>query len=219
MDKETMVKEKQILSKQAYDFIKEKIVRGVFLGGQPILESQLCGHLGFSRTPVREALKLLEKENLVTLHPRRGAFITTVPLKRIREIFQVREIIEGEIGRRVASVISERDLTDIEGRLLSIKERLDRPKPTDAQEAVKTGRQLHDLIFRTFGNETLIDFMEMLRLDVERGCDFASKETENMVLFLHHHLEIIDALKHRDGERVKRLLTDHISKARDAVLY
>ena len=167
---------------------------------------------------MREALKLLEKENLITLHPRRGAFISIVPLKKIREIFQIRELIEGGIAQRVASFISEQDLADIEGKLLSIKNRLDQPRATDSEEAVKTGRQLHELIFRTYGNQTLSDFMETLRLDVERGCDFASKEADNVILFLHHHLEIIDALKNRDGERVKRLLTDHIAKAKDAVL-
>ncbi len=212
-------KKEQIFSRQAYDYIKAKIVQGVLSGGQPILESQVCGQLGFSRTPVREALKLLEKDNLVTLHPRRGAFITVVPLKRIREVFQIREMIEGEIGRRVASLVPARELGDIEEKLNTIKGRLDNQRLSDADEAVKTGRSLHDLIFKTFGNQTLIDFMETLRVDVERGCDFASKETENMALFLHHHLEIIDALKKKDGERVQRLLTEHISKAKDVVLH
>lgn len=211
--------QKEILSKQAYSFIRKRIVEGVYSAGEPILESFLTDELGFSRTPIREALKLLEKENLVTLHPRRGAFITSVPLRRIREIFQIRELVEGEIGRQVATSISEQDLAYIEKKLLSIKERFNEQRETDMIEAVKMGRELHDLILRTFGNQTLIDFMESLRLDVVRGCDFASKESENLILFLDQHLEIINALKNRDGDRVKQLLDEHIVKAKDSILY
>jgi len=68
--------------------------------------------------------------------------------------------------------------------LLSIKKKFADRGETDIKEAVTIGRELHDLIFSTLGNRTLIEFMENLRFDVERGCDFASQKADNVFLCL-----------------------------------
>jgi len=102
--------EREVLSQQAYEVIRKRIVEKPYQPGEPILESSLSNEFGISRTPIREALKLLEKENLVTVHPKKGAFITTVSLENVREIWQIREIVEGEVGRRVVCFISKQDL-------------------------------------------------------------------------------------------------------------
>ena len=208
----------KVLSQKAYSFLRKGIIGGKYKPGEPILESAISKELGVSRTPVREALKLLEKENLVNSYPRRGAFITIISLEKIQEIYQIREIIEGEVARLAASYISIDRLSQIEKKLLPIKRKLKRKKNTAIEEAVNVGQEFHDLIFSAFGNKTLIQIMENLRVEKERGCNFASRGVGNAIRFLDHHLEIISALKRKNGEKAKKLLNKHINDAKESIL-
>jgi DNA-binding GntR family transcriptional regulator len=202
------------LSQKAYDFLREKIVNNKLKPGEPISESSIRNELGVSRTPIREALKLLEKENFVKVYPKRGAFITPISLGKIQEIYQIREIIEGEVARQVAVYISVEELCQIEKKLTFLKSSGDQ----DLEEAVLLGQELHRLILKTFGNETLTQFIEALRIDIFRGCGFVSGKSGNALKFLNQHLNIIDSLKKRDGEKAKILTVEHLQDARKSIL-
>ena len=206
------------LSQRAYDFIRDKIVDQKYRPGEPILEPSISDELGISRTPVREALKLLEKEDLVTIYPRRGAFISSISLEKVREIYQLREIIEGEVARLVASSISEDSLSKIEEKLQAVKEKVDQHGDRNIDKAVRVGRELHNLILETLGNKTLIEILNKIKFDAQRGCDFASEKADNVLIFLDQHLEIIKALKERDGEKAKSLLNKHVKDARESII-
>ncbi len=206
------------LSQRAYYFIRDKIVEQKYRPGEPILESSISDELDISRTPVREALKLLERENLVNIYPRRGAFITSISLEKVREIYQLRGIIEGEVACLVAPHIPDDKLVKIEKKLNAVKKEFDQLGDKNVERAVKAGRELHDLIFDTLGNKTLIEIMEKIKFDAERGCDFASHKADNVLIFLNQHLEIIKALKERDGEKAKFLLNKHIREAKESVI-
>ena len=206
------------LSQIAYNFMRGKVLEKKYRPGEPILESSVSDELGISRTPVREALKLLERENLVDIYSRRGAFITSVSLEKVREIYQLREIIEGEVACLVAPHIPDHKLVKIEKKLNAIKEGFDQGGDRNVEKAVKVGQELHDLIFDTLGNKTLIEILEKIRFDAERGCDFASHKADNVLIFLNHHLEIIKALKERDGEKAKLLLNKHIREAKESII-
>jgi DNA-binding GntR family transcriptional regulator len=210
--------ESENLSQRAYNFIRNKVVERKYRPGEPILESSISDELGISRTPVREALKLLGKESLVTIYPRRGAFVTPISLEKVREIYELREIIEGEIARLVASHIPEDKLLKIEQKLNATKEESDQWGDRNVEKAVKVGRMLHDLILDTLGNKTLIEIMDKIGFDAERGCDFASHKADNVLVFLNQHLEIIKALKERDGEKAKLLVNKHIREAKESVI-
>lgn len=208
----------EVLSQKVYSLLRKKIIDKKYKSGQPILESSLSNELGISRTPIREALKLLEKENLVNVYHRKGAFITTISLEKIREIFQIREIVEGEVARLAAPYIANDKLSQIEKKLLSIRRKMNKGRDSIIEEAVVAGRELHDIIFSTIGNKTLIQTMESLRFDAARGCDFASQKADNILIFLDQHLEIIRALKEKNGEKAKKLLNNHIKKAKESTL-
>ena len=83
-------------------YLKKVILSNQYKLGDPISESVVCGKLGVSRAPVREAFKLLEKENLLKIYPKRGAFITSISLEKIQEIYQIRELVEGVVACLVA---------------------------------------------------------------------------------------------------------------------
>ena len=84
---------------KAYNYIKNKIISGVYPPNQKIEESEISNELNFSRTPIREAINTLKDEGWITIIPRKGIFVSEISLKDINDIFQVRETIEPIILR------------------------------------------------------------------------------------------------------------------------
>ena len=205
------------LAEKAYIFLRNEIINNRLASGDPIEGATIINQLGISRTPIREALKQLETENLVKIYPKRGTFITTVSMKKIHELFQLRELIEPEVAYLVAPYISKDRLSQFQRKLLSIKKKVDKGDDDIIKEAVMLGQSLHDFIISTFGNRVLIQIMDNLKNDIQRGCSFASKKAENVSKFLEQHLEIISALKERNGDKAKSSVATHIKQARKSL--
>ena len=91
---------RQTLTSMTADAIRERILRGHYPEGEPLRQDGIGTELGVSRIPVREALRQLEAEGLVTFNPHRGAVVSTLSLKEIRELFELRADIEGDLIRR-----------------------------------------------------------------------------------------------------------------------
>ena len=100
------------MQNQAYQFIRKKIERCEYAPNDMLSESLLREELGFSRTPVREALRQLELEGLVSIIPNRGAFVTGISNKDIKDIYLIRSLLEGLCARWAAENISEEKLTE-----------------------------------------------------------------------------------------------------------
>ena len=202
---------------KAYTFLRNEIINNRFASWEPIEGATIINQLGISRTPIREALKQLEMENLVKIYPKRGTFITTVSMKKIHELFQLRELIEPEVACLVAPYISKDRLSQFQRKLLSIKKKVDKGDDDIIKEAVMLGQSLHDFIISTLGNEVMIRIVDNLKTDIERGCSFASQKTGNVSKFLEQHLEIISALKERNADKAKSSVTKHIQEARKSL--
>src|SRR5690242_1059768 len=89
--------------------IRERILSGAYAEGDPLRQDAIAAELGVSRIPVREALRQLEVEGLVTFSPHRGAVVSTLSLKQIRELFELRADIEGDLIVRAVPHMSEED--------------------------------------------------------------------------------------------------------------
>ena len=91
------------------DAIRERILRGRYPEGEPLRQDAIGAELGVSRIPVREALRQLEAEGLVTFNPHRGAVVSTLSLKQIQELFELRAEIEGDLIRRAVPHMTAED--------------------------------------------------------------------------------------------------------------
>src|SRR5215217_4969613 len=91
---------RQTLTGMTADAIRERILRGHYRDGEPLRQDAIGAELGVSRIPVREALRQLEVEGLVTFNPHRGAVVSTLSLKQIQELFELRADIEGDLIQR-----------------------------------------------------------------------------------------------------------------------
>jgi DNA-binding GntR family transcriptional regulator len=101
---------RQTVATLTLEAIRERILRGEYAEGTPLRQDAIASELGVSRIPVREALRQLEAEGLVTFVPHSGAVVSTLSLEEIRELFDLRALIEVDLLRRAIDVIEEQDL-------------------------------------------------------------------------------------------------------------
>jgi DNA-binding GntR family transcriptional regulator len=165
--------------------------------------------LGLSRTPVREAILRLEKEGFVEIHPRLGTLVSRLDLRQIREMYQVRSLLEGAAARQVAGTIPASRIAALEEELRSYT----LGENADLKAISQSGVKVHRLIVESCENRVLAGVIESLHEHFRRFRSL-SLEIPAKVLSSHQdHLVILDALKRGDGEAAERLIHAHFERA------
>lgn len=202
------------LSRQVYEFIKRRIFIGEYKPGHSLLESKMADTLKLSRTPVREALQRLAHERLVRLVPGKGAFVTNVSLRRLRDIFEVRELVEPKAAEKAASDISRDALSVIKNKLLSV--RLD--EHSNLIYVTEVWEELHKLILSQAGNEIFMEIILNLTAELRAACSTTFKEQQNVRKFHQQHIEICKALSERNSTKAKQKMREHILSVRESLI-
>jgi len=208
-----MGQEKKVsLKDKAYEHIKSKIILCEMMPGSDISEEELANELGISRTPVREAIMMLENENLVHVFPRKGSFVSQITLKDIQEIFQIREVVETQVGKMVCKTISEEMLMAFRARFEAIDSD---GNYISYRDFFELDLEFHKFIVNSSGNQYLIEFMNKIydkdyRIRVLTTSKFEEERKRNRT----EHLDIVDAFLSKDEGRVEKCMLEHIRHAR-----
>jgi DNA-binding GntR family transcriptional regulator len=155
-----MVK-KNILPFGVYERLCEEILSGRIPPGANLREEQIAEDMGVSRTPVREALRKLAEEGLVEYFPHRGARLMKLEANRVREVFEIREVLEGLAARQATVRLTNEQLCELRARFEDL-----RPKVM-AGDTSEVGDFLHSEIFANCGNERLTRLMSGIRNQVQ----------------------------------------------------
>lgn len=202
------------LSEKAYLYIKNAIIANQFRPGEALSEELIAAKLSMSRTPIREALRKLQLEGLVQIIPNRGAFVTRLSLNDIREIFQLREVLEGAASRLAAEFISP----DVLERFERKRKELELKSPSaDHQEFYNFGLELHDAILKAARNRRLYNFIHSLNDQIERLRGISSLDPKRTETSFGQHCALLDALKARDGTAAEGAMVAHIVDTRNSV--
>jgi DNA-binding GntR family transcriptional regulator len=167
-----------------------------------------------SRTPVREAIRRLAHDGLVDLWPAKGAFVRGIPLKRIREIFEIRLLVEPHVTALACGRIPHDRLARVVSALRRI---LSAPEPTPEQYH-RAGDDLHGLILRFSGNEAMEELISRSKAEIDRACYFAMRRPGVARRFAAQHLAVAERLLLGDAERAARAMAEHIAAVRDSVM-
>lgn len=198
------------LAKKAYHKIKFNILASYFSPGQVLKEADLAKRLKMSRTPIREALRKLAHEGLLKNIPNKGVLVKELSLQDIMEIDQVREFLEGPAARLAADKINITKLEKIERSLKRLIQNI--PGPAEFERFVEVDLEFHLLIAQTIGNGRLeaivANLMEII--SQVRKTRTAKRLRESV----RELLDIISALKVKDGIRAETLIRAHIVSAR-----
>ena len=201
------------LADQAYLAIRDLIVSLQLAPGDPIREPELTATLGIGRTPVREALRRLALERLVEVYPRRGMFVTTVDVRDLARLCEVRAVLEPEAARLAAERATRLDLDGINAL---IEEVLD-PRRRDDRALIDLDERIHRTIYRTSHNQLLEETLEWYYTHALRIWMLALHRTRTLQSAVLEHHDLLDAIARGKGERAADLMREHVEHFEQAM--
>lgn len=199
--------ERRPLHEEVIDQLRDRIVQGALAPGARLNERVLCEQLGISRTPLREAIKMLAAEGLVELLPNRGAIVTPLEAANIADTLAVMGALEAAAGELACARASEAEIGEI--RALHFEMRACHARQ-DLAGYFRCNQRIHDRIIAASGNPVLTNTYRQLNANVLRARYMANLSQERWDLAVDEHDEILAALIARDAGRLKRLLAEHL---------
>lgn len=198
-----------------YDQLKMQILTGHITPGTRMMEVDLADNMGVSRTPVREAIRKLEKEGLVVIEPRRGAYVSDISVKDMVDTLVVREDMEGLAAFLAAQSISGEEIAELEEITAGYSDAIANGVMEDI---IRYDEAFHRRIVELSGNRTLMQLFETvqelaLRFRYLYYDDFS--RYENMPV---EHRNIIDAIKSGDSAKARQVSDNHVKKLKEFVI-
>ena len=194
--------------------LRERIFDGVLAPGSFIDELQLCGEWAISRTPLREALKVLAAEGLVRHEPRRGCFVNQITERDLDEIFPVIALLEGRCAFEAASNATDADLVALE----KLHDRLKRcAKARRINDYYQANFAIHEAIITLADNRWLAQVIGDLRKIVKLARLQQLHAPGRLEQSLSEHMAVFAALKARDAEGAEAAMRTHLTRQRVAL--
>lgn len=203
------------LATQVAEEIRRLIRANQLVSGQRLYEQRLCERLDVSRTPLREALRILSAEGLVTISPNKGARVAESSLEDIFHMFEAMSVLEGSCARLAAERLTNQDLEKME----RLHEQLEMAhRNGDPESYMSWNREFHELVQEKAGNPVLGKIVTGLRdvilLHRYRQIYRPGRFDESM----EEHRRLIEAFRARDSQRAERLMQVHLQKQCQALV-
>ncbi len=207
------------LTEQTYRFLKERILKREISPGEKISVEDIAHGLGVSRTPVVNALKMLESEGLVEIQPRRGTFVTHLTAKDVADMFEIRLLIELFAARRIFQQGKiDLLLKEIEEPLTRMRGAMAEDNYIDYESFISGDRDLHMNLVRLLDNHRLIQIYTDLNVHMQVARAHYLDTVENAYQAQREHDAMLHAIHNRDMEGLEAALTEHISTVEDRIL-
>ncbi len=205
----------QSLPEQIAARLSERIVSGAYAPGQRILEQVVAAEFAVSRGPVREALRLLEKEGLVIILARRGAQVTNPTIAEVNEIFDIRAMLNGLRDRMMAeSAQRERLLPLLEQEIA----KLAASAALDGIEYIDTVLRLNRLLTLAADNRRLQTILGSLAVQTVRYTRLGLSTSERRQQSVRHWQQLLRAIRDGDGDAAERIARQRVLDSRDAAI-
>ncbi|MDG0852550.1 GntR family transcriptional regulator [Roseateles puraquae] len=192
------------LYEQVADRLRQRILARELEPGSWIDELKLCGELGISRTPLREALKVLAAEGLVTMKLRRGAYVTEMSERDVAEAYQLLSLLESDAAAIVASQASDDDLAELRALHQALEDAL-----PDRDRFFAANERFHLRLLEMDGNrwrqQIVGDLRRLMKLNRHHSLFREGRLSES----LDEHRAMLAALLRRDGDGARALMAAH----------
>ena len=207
------------LSDQAYEVLRDSILRRELPPGYRLDLDDLQSQLGVSRTPLKEAIGRLATEGLITVVPRRGSYVTELTAHDVAERFDVRQILELGAVEEIIDRLTEEHLDRLREVYADLRA-LTTPEgiTSDYFGYLDKDREFHHTILSIAGHRLLLELYEGLNLHLQGAKVFYMAQDKRTDLVGYEHQEILKALEARDAEALRATLREHIQSAKQAVV-
>ncbi|ACG78548.1 transcriptional regulator [Phenylobacterium zucineum HLK1] len=203
---------------KAYQTIRDGIISGVYQPGAHLTAQDLAAASGLSRTPVREAMRRLQSEGLITLIPHRGAFVANMDERDIHRIYDLRVVLESYAAETAALEADEASIAALEDLAAQMEAALDRGGPHVVEEITRLNNAFHKAIVAAAASPRLevalaaiVEAPLVLRT-------FRRYSLEEMRRSATQHLELVSAIRARDAAWARSAMASHILSGRNALL-
>lgn len=193
------------LAERAYTELRDRIVSLALPPGAPLPEDALMAELELGRTPIREAVNRLALEDLVTIYPRRGTFVSEIEITDLGQISDVRRQLEGHAAYRAAqnATAAERDEAD------GLIDELDAEPPT-AEDLMRLDARIHRFVYRASGNPYLASTLDRyLNLSLRIWYRVIDR-LPHLEASVYEHRDLLAAVRDGDAERARELASAHV---------
>ena len=198
-----------------FSTMRNAIIEGSFKPGQRLMEVQLAEQMGVSRTPVREAIRKLELEGLVVMVPRKGAYVAGLTSEDIREVVEIRVVLEGLAAKKAAQNAKPEEIERLESSLIHFEEAATKKNIIDL---IHYDTEFHDIIYKAAQNCKLMQMINNLREQVQRYRVAYFTQMNNTGLLLKEHKEMLNAIKDKDGNLARTIAESHIATTEELIV-
>lgn len=202
------------IREKVYRVIREDILNGRFPPGERIVETRLAEQIRTSRTPVREALHLLEKEGLLEAIPRVGYRVRKIHWDEVEEICQIRVVNEILAARWAMKRISPRECRALEQNLRVAEAEV---RAGNVKAFAERDAEFHEIMVRASGSERLLELCQLLRRHMLRYRMESLTLAETALEAIAGHRRILDCIESGDEEGVETAIHDHLEFAKRSI--
>lgn len=206
---------RQTLASAAVDAIRERILDRTYPEGEPLRQDVLAADLGVSRIPIREALRQLEAEGLVTFNPHRGAVVSSLSIAEVEELFELRAELESDLLRRAVPLLTDDDIARAE-EVLDEYEAAFRDRDIAAWGDLNW--QFHSTLYSAALRPVTMGVVERLHLHTNRYARMQLALTHGESRAQEEHRAIVAAARQRSAGRACALLNAHIIGAGQSLI-
>ena len=203
------------LHHELVDRLQTLLLNSELKPGSKVPEKQLCDQFGVSRTPLREALKVLASYGLIRLEPNRGAWVTQVTEEEVEEVFPVLGALESLSGELACKHITDAEIDEVRALHAQMIASYDR-RALDTYFSIN--QKIHRAILMAARNETLTTSCQTLSLRMQRARYLANMSEGRWYDAVQEHEQILQYLVARDGPNLAATLTNHMDAKRASVL-
>lgn len=207
--------EKTSLREQALVALRRAITSGELEPGRHLVETELSERLGISRGTLREALRQLEQEGLVSAGPRGRLSVRHLDAKEIRDIFSVRAALEALAAQ---SLIDQPRRARIVGELRAAIEAMEDAEDRGLEDRIEADLEFHRLLCSLTGNETLLHSWESLEGSIRMSIMFAGSDRATQNMGIDRHRNIVNAIESGDSVLARETILDHMDGAADTLV-
>ncbi|WP_055665329.1 GntR family transcriptional regulator [Desnuesiella massiliensis] len=198
-----------------YESLRKTIISGVIPVGERIVEKEYAERLNISRTPVREALRRLELEELVEYLPRTGVVVKRISIEDVIEIYKIRHNLEVLATTSAMENITEQEIREIE-ELLDLTEK--KNKEGNVEEVVKLFGVFNSKIYEASRMRRLASMISKLNEYLQRFRNISIAENERREKALREHREILKAIKEKNKEDIDDIIKRHLDYSLEIVM-
>lgn len=210
-----IIKKSKSIREKVYDILKEMIIDGKISPGERIIETDYCNRFQISRTPLREAIRMLELEGLVESQSTGGVVVKKVTKQEIYEIYRIRIALESIILEEVIKNITDRDIKKIDTVLKDTKEALNVKKE---ETVFSLFSEFNNLLYDVAKLPKVTTLIHNINSYMKRFRKLSVKDTSRKQIAFEDHLAILLAIKNKDLDKAIEINKQHLEKSMNFIL-